>query len=651
MYGGDGQGSGRDHAHGEGDAHTGGSDAHTGGTGSGAGARRVVDGRFELLERLGSGGMGTVWRARDLALHREVALKEMRPPDPALSAADPTASRKLHARVLREARALARISHPNVVTIHHIVDGGGSGFAEGPGDPDGSGGAGSPAGGPSPWLVMELLPGQSLQQRLDQGPLGYREAARTGRQVLAGLRAAHAAGIHHRDVKPANVMLRPDTTGTDAPADSPATTAVLTDFGIASLVGASPLTMTGEFIGSPEYIAPERIRGAPDAPAADLWSLGMLLYVAVEGLSPMRRDSTLATLAAVLDDPVPPPRLAGPLGGVLAQLLVRDPAARPDAARLDALLAAAEAGHGPEPSAPTPPLPLPLPTRLDSPLPPPPGPYGEGPAQPRPYGEGPAQPPVPPSPPSPPWGAGQSPPPYALATVGPRPRTAPDQPAAAARSRRTASAVAACAVALALLGVGVYLFTGEDGTGPGSSATGSAAPAAQGDAPAVPGASGSGSVASGGPRPTVPGSRQASAPPSGSVSATTGVPSASATPVRPVPPPAPPGPAGHWIAQLHSEPVTSSRAAVDARLAAVRRQVPEAAVLRSDDYASLRAGYWVIYAPGPYRSGRAALANCALRGRLTANECVGRWLSDEASDRVYLCSPPARAPKGRCTRP
>ncbi|MDG4864642.1 serine/threonine-protein kinase, partial [Streptomyces sp. T-3] len=235
----------------------------------------IIDGRFELLARLGSGGMGTVWRARDTALHREVALKEVRPPDPALTG---DSGDVLRERVLREARALARLSHPHVVTIHHIVD-----------------------VGPHPWIVMELLPGHTLQDRLNQGPLNARDAARMGRQVLSALSAAHSAGIQHRDVKPANVMLRADGS------------AVLTDFGIAALQGSTSLTATGDLIGSPEYIAPERVRGTDDDPASDLWSLGLVLYVAVEGVSPLRRATTLATLAAVLDDPVPPPVRSGPL--------------------------------------------------------------------------------------------------------------------------------------------------------------------------------------------------------------------------------------------------------------------------------------------------------------------------------------------------
>ncbi|MBW5486632.1 serine/threonine-protein kinase, partial [Streptomyces bambusae] len=284
----------------------------------------VIDGRFELLERLGSGGMGTVWRALDRALHRDVAIKEVRqPPGDGHGAEGFDASRRLRERVLREARAQARISNPHVVTIYHIVD-----------------------EGPHPWLVMELLPGDSLQQRLELGPLRPAEAARIGSEVLAGLRAAHAAGIHHRDVKPANVLLRADGS------------AVLTDFGIAALQDATSLTRTGEVIGTPEYLAPERIRGA-DLPACDLWSLAMMLYVCVEGVSPMRRATTLATLAAVLDDPVPPPRRSGALGPVLAEVLVRDPAARPSAERLAALLEAVATGAGT-------PVAAPEPTRVDA---------------------------------------------------------------------------------------------------------------------------------------------------------------------------------------------------------------------------------------------------------------------------------------------
>ncbi|WP_405803233.1 serine/threonine-protein kinase [Streptomyces sp. NBC_01187] len=286
---------------------------------------QIVDGRFELLERLGAGGMGTVWRARDSALHREVALKEVRPPAaepgelPEGEGGEPSGSaRARRERVLREARALARLSHPHVVTIYQIAD-----------------------EGPYPWLVMELVRGPSLEQRLAEGPLAPHEAARVGREVLAALRTSHAAGIQHRDVKPGNVLLREDGS------------AVLTDFGIAALQGSTSVTATGEFLGSPEYIAPERIRGIDDDPSSDLWSLALTLYVCTEGHNPMRRANTLATLAAVLDDPVPPPVRSGALGPVLESVLVRDSGARPGAEQLAELLADVAEGRAPVPHLPT----------------------------------------------------------------------------------------------------------------------------------------------------------------------------------------------------------------------------------------------------------------------------------------------------------
>ncbi|MEV4018993.1 protein kinase [Nonomuraea angiospora] len=297
--------------------------------------RRVIDGRFELTERLGGGGMGLVWRAWDVALHREVALKEVRPPDPSMDEHDPAGARELRARVLREARALARLNHPHVATIHHIVDPGEQGY---------------------PWIVMELVTGGSLQDRIQRGPMSPQEVARLGREVLSALRAAHAVGIQHRDVKPANVLLREDGRS------------VLTDFGIAAVRESTSLTATGSFIGSPEYMAPERINGVEGDPASDFWSLGMMLYVAVEGRHPLRRSTTLATLAAVLNQEVPPPERAGALTPVLSALLRREPAARPDAETLDRMLASAA-----DPGATPPPMPA-------APTPAMPGPHAQGPA-------------------------------------------------------------------------------------------------------------------------------------------------------------------------------------------------------------------------------------------------------------------------------
>ncbi|MFC8129234.1 serine/threonine-protein kinase [Streptomyces sp. NPDC057302] len=475
----------------------------------------VVDGRFELLERLGSGGMGTVWRARDTVLHREVAVKEVRPAERDLTGEQ---SRVLRERVLREARALARLNHPHVVTIHHIVD-----------------------TGPHPWLVMELLPGRTLQDLLEQGTLAPREAARLGRELLSALRVAHAAGILHRDVKPANVLLRGETPG------GPGVSVVLTDFGIASLQGSTQLTATGDLIGSPEYIAPERIRGTGEGPAGDLWSLGLVLYLAVEGVSPLRRATTLATLAAVLDDPVPPPVRSGPLTPVLSALLVRDPALRPDAERLDAMLAAVADGTSWQPTQAS------------------------------------ARPAV---------------------TAGPQP---------AEPRRRTPMIVAAVSVVLALAAGAALVLALRDGTGTGRDE-----------------GKGGGSTSAASPKAS---------------------PEAVRKPESPDGSPDAPAASGSWMAQLFSEPVGSGTAVRDRRLAAVREDVPEARYLRTDDYASLRPGFWVIYAPGPFADGRAALRFCAERGRTAGDECVGRYLSSSGGDYGLQCKPPASAPVGRCTRP
>jgi serine/threonine protein kinase len=276
---------------------------------------RLIDDRFELLERIGSGGMGRVWRGRDTSLDRDVALKEVRAVGSDMDETDPQRAMMLRERVLREARALARLQHPNVVTIYHIVDN---------------------AELPFPWLVMELVSGGTLEDRLRRGPLSVAETARLGRGVLAGLCAAHDAGVQHRDVKPANILLRADGTP------------VLTDFGIATLPGATQLTSTGDVLGSPEYIAPERIRGTEGGSASDLWSLALTLYVAVEGRHPFEREGPLSTLMAILDEPLAPPVRSGRLTQALSAVLVREPTARPDGAAFDALLAKADQ-PGPEP--------------------------------------------------------------------------------------------------------------------------------------------------------------------------------------------------------------------------------------------------------------------------------------------------------------
>ncbi|MFD9504494.1 serine/threonine-protein kinase [Streptomyces sp. NPDC060035] len=261
---------------------------------------RVVGGRYRLVGRLGHGGMGTVWRAHDDIVDRDVAVKEPRVPDH-LGERERAV---VYLRMQREARAAARIEHPSVVTVHDVVveDG-------------------------KPWIVMELVGGQSLGDRLQEGTLDPREAARIGLAVLGALNAAHRAGVLHRDVKPDNVLLGRDDR------------VVLTDFGIAQVEGEQRLTETGAFVGSPEYISPERVLGQLPGPESDLWSLGVVLYAAVEGMSPYRRSHTPATLQAVLSaEPQMPARGKGAFGTLVMQLLRKDPAARPGPAEIRAAL-------------------------------------------------------------------------------------------------------------------------------------------------------------------------------------------------------------------------------------------------------------------------------------------------------------------------
>ncbi|MFE7899830.1 serine/threonine-protein kinase [Streptomyces sp. NPDC057424] len=301
------------------------------------GHERVIAGRYRLLAPLGEGGMGTVWRARDEVLHREVAVKEVRAPS-GLAGDD---VQRMYARLEREAWAAARVANRNVVTVYDVATDDGR-----------------------PWIVMELVRGLSLAEVLDaEGPMAPQRAAHIGAEVLAALRSAHEAGVLHRDVKPANVLISNDGR------------IVLTDFGIAMVEGSSALTMTGEVIGSPEFLAPERALGRTPGPESDLWSLGVLLYAAVEGHSPFRHDTPLSTLRAIVDEELPPPYRAGPLAPVIEGLLRKDPEQRlpPERAEQDLRVVAAGgspradtravafpptvAGH-PEP-APTPPMPFP----------------------------------------------------------------------------------------------------------------------------------------------------------------------------------------------------------------------------------------------------------------------------------------------------
>ena len=274
----------------------------------------LLDGRYRLVERIGSGGMGTVWRARDELVEREVAVRQPRlPGDPE----DEEHRRAAH-RLYHEARAAARVDHPAAVSIHDVV-------VE---EEDGL-----------PWIVMELVRGESLHQALRRGPLPPPEAARIGLAVLGALRAAHAVGIVHRDVKPANVLLGPQHR------------VVLSDFGIAHVQGEESLMATGHFVGSLEYVAPERMSGTGAGPPSDLWSLGVLLYTTVEGGPPFRRTTPETTLAAILAADPPEPERAGPLRPLIAGLLAKDPEQRPDAEEAARLLESVAGERRPDPEA------------------------------------------------------------------------------------------------------------------------------------------------------------------------------------------------------------------------------------------------------------------------------------------------------------
>ncbi|MQY05911.1 serine/threonine-protein kinase [Actinomadura macrotermitis] len=257
------------------------------------GTGRTVAGRYRLTGPLGSGGMGTVWRADDLRLGRAVAVKELHTAD------DPVARR----RCVREARSIARIDHPNVIDVHDIVDDG------------------------ELWIVMELVDAPSLDRVLaDRGPLPAAAVASIGAQLAAALDAVHRAGVLHRDVKPGNVLLRPDGR------------VRLTDFGIAAIDGDESLTFSGQLVGSPAYMSPERLAGTGAGPASDLWSLGVTLLTLLTGRSPFRRDGLPETLYAVRFEEPPIPADLGPLTTAITGLLRKNPRVRPTAQEVIRLL-------------------------------------------------------------------------------------------------------------------------------------------------------------------------------------------------------------------------------------------------------------------------------------------------------------------------
>ncbi|MGW4030153.1 protein kinase domain-containing protein [Streptomyces sp. NPDC004838] len=264
------------------------------------GAGLLLAGRYRLGESIGRGGMGKVWRAHDEVLHRVVAVKELT----AGMFASEADRIVLHARTQKEARAAARISHPGVVTVHDVLE-----------------------HDARPWIVMQYVDGPSLADAAkESGRITPLEGARVGLHVLRALGAAHAAGVLHRDVKPANVLLSRDGR------------VLITDFGIAAIEGDATITRTGEIVGSIDYLAPERVRGGDPGPASDLWSLGATLYTAVEGQSPFRRSSAVASMQAVVSEEPPHPERAGPLADVIMALLRKDHNRRPPADEAERML-------------------------------------------------------------------------------------------------------------------------------------------------------------------------------------------------------------------------------------------------------------------------------------------------------------------------
>ncbi|MBA2946394.1 serine/threonine-protein kinase [Streptomyces himalayensis] len=385
-------------------------------TGAHEAAGRMIAGRYQLLRRLGTGGMGRVWLAYDQGLACEVALKEIvLPPD--------VPEQEVSARIARargEAQHAARLRiHPHVVTVYDIVEADGL-----------------------PWIVMEFVPGAMDLEAVvrEWGPLPPADVARIGIAVLDALLEGHRLGVLHRDVKPANVLLTHHGPQPSCPTEGDRV--LLADYGISlePSSGETRLTATLEILGTPRFMAPERARSEAPTPASDLFSLGATLYFALEGIGPFDRDSAIATLSALLFGSPTPPRRAAELAPVLLGLLAKDPAQRMDGDEAAQRLTPIAAQPHPPPSQ-QPALPPGLPPRERPPSSKPP----------RPQESAPTTEPTPPAEPENPTG----PPPGPLPRKGDKARVRPRPPRPGNRRARLIAVVVA--VALAAAGVGIYL--------------------------------------------------------------------------------------------------------------------------------------------------------------------------------------------------
>ncbi len=454
---------------------------------------KALGGRYLVTALIGRGGMGVVARAVDQLLNREVAVKVLR----AFTDASPAELAALRVRMQREAQAAARIRHSGVVTVHDVVEEQGL-----------------------PVIVMELVDGPSLDDVLEErGPLDPREAAAIGAKLMDALDAAHRAGVLHRDVKPGNVLLERGGR------------VVLTDFGIASMEAGgdealAKLTQSGQIVGSLDYLPPERAQGREPGAASDIWALGMTLYAAVEGSSPFRRTSVWSTLAAIVGEPLPEPRRAGPLTPVLLALMAKNPLQRPDAGRAREMLEAVAGGRTAD-LAPAPaPRPVPPPA-----FGPPAAPFSQ-----------PAPQPVASYTPTDAYGAPPQPNPALGVPGGPGSRSETSATVVRTRGRRTRTVVAVAAATVLTCGGVAYALMdtrGDAGGGASNTALATASSAAAGemsDGPAAPGGLTSATPSKKeedqqtGPTPT-PGNGGSATKPSGSPKATTSSPVKEPVPV------------------------------------------------------------------------------------------------------------------------